>query len=154
VKSVALVPVIVIPEIVSEAEPVFLSVTVLPVLVVPIATVPKLRAWKRQNAREKGYTPSTATTPVPGRSGATQIRSKRAFPIKLKTGLTSSRMRTDLRRPRFISVQAQLNTFSCQCVGPRPMRNSKPESGLSGLRFNFLAKLFRHHAHVSLFSAG
>ena len=34
---------IVIAVIVSEAEPVFLSVTVLPVLVVPIGTVPKLK---------------------------------------------------------------------------------------------------------------
>src|SRR5258707_8772984 len=55
-----------------------------------------LLAWKRQNAREKGYTPSRATTSATGRSGATQIGSKRAFPIKLKNGLTSSRVQTDL----------------------------------------------------------
>jgi hypothetical protein len=39
--------------------------------------------------------------------GATQIGSKRAFRIKLRNGLTSSRVYTDLRRPRSISVQAQ-----------------------------------------------
>jgi hypothetical protein len=68
-----------------------------------------LLAWKRQNAGEKGYTPSRATTTATGRSGATQIGSKRAFPIKLKNGLTSSRVQTDPRRPRSISVHAQLN---------------------------------------------
>jgi hypothetical protein len=47
-----------------------------------------LLAWKRQNAREKDYTPSRATSPASGRSGATQIGSKRAFLIKLKNGLT------------------------------------------------------------------
>jgi hypothetical protein len=31
------------------------------------------------------------TSPATGWSGATQIGSKRAFPIKLKNGLTSSR---------------------------------------------------------------
>ena len=49
-------------------------------------------AWKRQNAREIGYTPSRATTLPTWRGGATQIGSKRAFPIKLKNGLTSSRV--------------------------------------------------------------
>ena len=39
--------------------------------------------------------------------GATQIGSKRAFRIKLRNGLTSSRVYTDLRRPRSISVHAQ-----------------------------------------------
>jgi hypothetical protein len=50
-----------------------------------------LLAWKRQNAREKGYTPSRATIPY-WQDGATQIGSKRAFLIKLKNGLTSSRV--------------------------------------------------------------
>jgi len=40
---------------------------------------------------EKGYAPSRATTP-PRMGGATQIGSKRAFLIKLKNGLTSSRV--------------------------------------------------------------
>ena len=53
-----------------------------------------------QNAREKGYTPSRATTCLTPTGGATQIGSKRAFPIKLIDGLTSSRVKTDLRRPR------------------------------------------------------
>jgi hypothetical protein len=51
-----------------------------------------LLAWKRQNAREKGYTPSRATTPPIRRGGATQIGSTRAFPIKLRNGLASSRV--------------------------------------------------------------
>jgi hypothetical protein len=51
-----------------------------------------LLAWKRQNARKKGYTPSRATTLPTRLGGATQIGSKRAFPIKLKNGLTSSRV--------------------------------------------------------------
>jgi len=51
-----------------------------------------LLAWKRQNAREKGYTPSRATIPPTGRGGATQIGSNRAFLIKLKNGLASSRV--------------------------------------------------------------
>src|SRR5215469_687838 len=51
-----------------------------------------LLAWKRQNAREIGYTPSLTTTLPTRRDGATQIGSKRAFPIKLTNGLTSSRV--------------------------------------------------------------
>jgi hypothetical protein len=47
-----------------------------------------LLAWKRQNAREKDYTPSPATTLPTRSSGATQIGSKPAFLIKLKNGLT------------------------------------------------------------------
>jgi hypothetical protein len=42
----------------------------------------------------KGYTPSPATTLPTRSSGATQIGSKRAFRIKLKNGLTSSRVQT------------------------------------------------------------
>jgi hypothetical protein len=54
-----------------------------------------LLAWKRQNAREKGYTPSRATTgPSSRMDGATQIGSKRTFQIKLRHGLTSSRVQT------------------------------------------------------------
>ncbi len=76
-------------------------------------------AWKRQNPPEQGYTPSRATTPVPARSGATQIGSKRAFPIKLKNGFTSSTVQTDLRRPRSISVHAQLNPIFMSMGGPQ-----------------------------------
>jgi hypothetical protein len=53
-----------------------------------------LLAWKRQNAREKGYTPSRATTLPTRMGGATQIGSKRKFQIKLRHGLTSSRVLT------------------------------------------------------------
>jgi hypothetical protein len=53
-----------------------------------------LLAWKRQNAREKGYTPSRATTLPARMGGATQIGSKRTFQIKLIDGLTSSRVQT------------------------------------------------------------
>jgi len=53
-----------------------------------------LRAWKRQNAPEKGYTPSPATTLPARMGGATQIGSKRTFQIKLRHGLTSSRVLT------------------------------------------------------------
>jgi hypothetical protein len=84
-----------------------------------------LLAWKRQNAREKGYTPSRATNPPSRRDGATQIGSKRAFPIKLKNGLTSSRVQTDLRRPRSISVHAQLNPIFMSMGGPQAHANSK-----------------------------
>jgi len=79
----------------------------------------------RQNAREKGYTPSRATSPATGRSGATQIGSKRAFPIKLKNGLTSSRVQTDLRRPRSLSLHAQLNPIFISIGGPQAHGNSK-----------------------------
>ncbi len=75
-------------------------------------------AWKRQNPPEQGYTPSRATTPVPAWSGATQIGSKRAFPIKLKNGFTSSTVQTDPRRPRSISVHAQLNPIFMSMGGP------------------------------------
>jgi hypothetical protein len=53
-----------------------------------------LLTWKRQNAREKGYTPSRATTLPARMGGATQIGSKRTFQIKLIDGLTSSRVQT------------------------------------------------------------
>src|SRR6266576_2991381 len=85
-----------------------------------------LLAWKRQNAREKGYTPSRATASATGRSGATQIGSKRAFLIKLKNGLTSSRVQTDLRRPRSISLHAQCNPIFMSMGGPKAHGNSKP----------------------------
>ena len=83
-----------------------------------------LLAWKRQNAREKDYTPSRATTPT-RRSGATQIGSKRAFLIKLKSGLTSSRVQTNFRRPGSVSVHAptQPHFHVNGWVGPRPMHN-------------------------------
>jgi hypothetical protein len=51
-----------------------------------------LLAWKRHNAREKGYTPSRATTLPARMGGATQIGSKRTFQTKLTNGLTSSRV--------------------------------------------------------------
>jgi hypothetical protein len=44
--------------------------------------------------REKGYTPSRATTLPARMGGATQIGSKRTFQIKLTNGLTSSRVQT------------------------------------------------------------
>ena len=53
-----------------------------------------LLAWKRQNAREQGYTPSRATALPVRMGGATQIGSKRTFQIKLIDGLTSSRVQT------------------------------------------------------------
>jgi len=71
----------------------------------------------------------TCYHPRPGRSGATQIGSKRAFPIKLKNGLTSSRVQTDLRRPRSISVHAQLNPIFMAIGGPQAHENSKPSGG-------------------------
>jgi len=96
-----------------------------------------LLAWKRQNAREKGYTPSRATTLPIRRGGATQIGSKRAFPIKLKNGLTSSRVQTDLRRPRPMSVQHRLNPIFMSMGGPQanvklkiPRPLSDPNEGL------------------------
>ena len=79
-----------------------------------------LLAWKRQNAREKDYTPSRATTSATRRRGATQIGSKRAFPIKLKNGLTGSRVQTDLRRPRAISLHAQCNHFHVNGLAEGP----------------------------------
>jgi hypothetical protein len=68
----------------------------------------------------------TCYHPRPGRSGATQIGLKRAFPIKLKNGLTSSRVQTDLRPPRSISVHAQLNPIFMSIGGPQAHENSKP----------------------------
>jgi hypothetical protein len=53
-----------------------------------------LLAWKRQNAREKGYTRHVLPPFLTPIDGATQIGSKRGFPIKLKNGLTSSRVLT------------------------------------------------------------
>jgi hypothetical protein len=53
-----------------------------------------LLAWKRKNAREKGSTPSPATTLPARMGGPTQIGSKRAYQIKLRNRLTASRVQT------------------------------------------------------------
>ena len=96
-----------------------------------------LRAWKRQNARNKTYAPLRATTLPARRSGATTIGSKRALRIKLRHGLASSRVQTDLRRPRFLDpTRTNSIQFSSQWVGRRPMSNSVESRALNAFGIN------------------
>src|SRR6202008_4639078 len=89
----------------------------------PSSLPPGVEAAERTR---KGYTPSRATTSATGRSGTTQIGSKRAFPIKLKNGLTSTRVQTDLRRQRSIRLHAQCNPIFMSMGGQKAHGNSKP----------------------------
>src|SRR6266581_119252 len=85
-----------------------------------------LLTWKRQNAREKGYTPSRATSPCFWQEWRDTDWFKTRVPDQTQ------------KRPHFIqSVNRPLPStlhqrtrtdstrFSCQWVGRRPMRNSK-----------------------------
>src|SRR5262249_49302811 len=75
-------------------------------------------AWKRQNAREKGYTPSRATTPVGRRSGATQIGSKRRSRPNSKTASLHPECKQIFAVHAPSAYIHNSTPFSCQWVGP------------------------------------
>ena len=69
---------------------------------------------------QRRYTPSRPTPLPAGTGGATQIGSKRAFQIKLKNGLTSSRVTTIFDVPRRLDrTPVDSARFSLLWVGPQ-----------------------------------
>jgi hypothetical protein len=69
--------------------------------------------------------------------GATQIGAKRTFPIKLKNGLTSSRVQTTFAVHARLIVRADSTGFSCLWVGHRPMGTQNPRPEVSAYNRDF-----------------